>query len=356
MADGTFKIIDAGGSPREMGRAIGRAVAASVHAVVVGHTEYAESRATWGGGDYIAALERTARRAYPAIVEEMEGLAEGIGLPFSDIFLWNCRGDLRLPADAAKARLDAAAEGCTTIMAPATGGRHAVVAHNEDGAAAFAEHRYWLRASPLEGPAFESYLYPGMLAGHSFAVTAAGLVQTINNIRPDDLKPGVPRHVICRAVLSASNLDEALSHLRRDDRASGFHHALARAGEDRVLSVEAPASACVVRELKAPAAHANHLIDPGLSDIPQRVTGSSAYRQQAGDAYLSAGGDPDRPEEILFQRGEGNSCVLRRPGDGGDDYGCTLATGVFRLGRAGVDWTVHAGPHGRDALTGRVAV
>ncbi len=355
LAAAPFTVVDASGPPFEFGRAIGMAVGASVKAAVFDHAEFAENRRQWAASTYLSKLEAAARDVYPWVVEEMEGMAAGIGVDFEDILLWNCRGDLRL-ADTDQARLrKTAVEGCTTIMAPATPNRAAIIAHNEDGAAAFSQHRYWLRARPELGPSFESYLYPGMLPGHSFAVTGAGLVQTINNIRPDDLRPGVPRHVICRAVLGSETLDDALGHLKRTDRASGFHHALARAGENRVLSVEAPASTCIVRELNTPQAHANHLIDPETQTIGQTVTGSSDYRQQAAENYLSGGGDPDQPERILFHRGQGNECVLRRPGDGGDDYGCTLATGVFRIDAGGINWTVHAGPDARDALGGRIA-
>ena len=120
------------------------------------------------------------------------------------------------------------------------------------------------------------------------------------------------------------------------------------------MSIEAPASGMVLRNVAAPQAHANHLLDDYFDKVDQVITESSAYRQSTVDQHLSDGSYPTHPEDILFQRGTDNGrSVLRRPDDGGDDYGCTLATGVFRLFEDHVEWSVHADPDNMNALTGR---
>jgi hypothetical protein len=144
--------------------------------------------------------------------------------------------------------------------------------------------------------------------------------------------------------------------LRRDDRAAGFHHALAQMGDPRVLSVEAPASACQVREIERPCAHANHLIAPELGDLSQEVTESSAFRQSQASALLAAG-DCANPEDILFYRGEvAGQSILMRPGADSDDYSFTLATGVFEIAAEKLRFSVHLGPENRNVLSGSVAV
>lgn len=350
-----IRIIEAGGSPKDMGRSIGRAVAHSIHDAVIAHPEFAETARLFRGTAYLKALSDAAREAFPGYMTELDAMADGADVDPEILFIWNCRGDLRFPPETASARLDALSDGCTTLLSPGdfSAGIPGVIAHNEDGSDNFMAHRYWLKATPDDAPGFESYLYPGMLAGHSVAVNGAGLVQTINNIRPDDLKPGIPRHFICRAILDAETIPQAVGHLVRKDRASGFHHAIGAAGEAQPLSVEAPASGAVIRPVTKPLAHANHLTDSYFKNLDQHVTASSRYRQQTVDGYLDGGGDPNTPEAILFQReGDGGECVLRRPGDGGDDYGCTLATAVFRIFPDRVDWTVHGGPDQLDAVTG----
>ena len=351
-----LRIITAGGDPYAMGRAIGAAVAGAVRDRVLGHQEFRAATALWRGTSYLGQLEAAARQAYPRFVRELEGMAEGAGIDFATLFLWNCRGDLYSSKDISPSVVDALAGGCTTVMIPGEGvaGVPAAIAHNEDGAPEFADCRFWLRASPDEGRSFESYLYPGMLPGHAFAVNDAGLVQTINNIRVHDLKPGVPRHVIARAVLDCADLDTAVAVLRRGDRAGGFHHALAQMGDDRVLSVEAPASACQVRDIERPCVHANHLIAPELGDLPQEITESSAFRQSKAAALLAAGDCAD-PEDILFYRveDEGRS-IFMRPSAGTDDYGYTLATGVFEIAAESLRFSVHLGPENRNVLNGAV--
>ncbi|MBO6521310.1 MAG: hypothetical protein JJ900_10345 [Rhodospirillales bacterium] len=357
MSD-SIKIIEATGAPADMGRQIGAAVAASFNEAVMLNHEFRQTQKLFAGSDYLKALRDAAAAHYPRHMAELEGMAESIGTDAETLFLWNCRGDLRFPPETAQARLDAMHDACTTVISAGDfeAGVPAVIAHNEDGSGDFMMHRYWLRARPDDAPAFESYLYPGMLAGHSVAVTDAGLVQTINNIRADDLKPGIPRHFICRAVLEAENIPDVIGHLRRPDRASGFHHAIGMMGVEQPMSIEAPASASVIRTVDTAAGHANHLLDDHFASMAQTVTASSDFRQHAVDEYLAAGGDPKHAERILFQRGDdGGESVLRRPGDGGDDYGCTLVTAVFRIHAERVDWTVHAAPEETDAITGTFA-
>lgn len=358
-----INVIDAAGSPEDIGRAIGAAVSDSFADAVLAEPEFMETEALFAGTPYLAHLSNAAETAYPRYMRELTAMAEAIGIDPVRLFLWNCRGDLRFPPETAQARLDALSDGCTTLMAPGdfANDKPAVIAHNEDGSGAFMDHRYWVRVQPDDAPGFESFLYPGMLPGHSVAVNGAGLVQTINNIRAGDLKPGIPRHFVCRAILDEVTIPGVMGHLARRDRASGFHHALGMIGESAPLSVEAPASSTIIRTVAEPMAHANHLLDDTFESAEQAITASSKYRQDTVDAYLANGGDPNTPEAILFQRSDGDELahgesVLRRPGDGGDDYGCTLATAVFRIHADRVTWTVHASPDDLDALQGTVTL
>ena len=355
----TLRQIKASGSPYDFGREIGVAVREAVMTVSVRNPEFQALEERWAGSAYVSDLKLATQAAYPAYMREIEGMADGISLPFEQIFIWNCRGDLRLPDDVSKSVKNGAADGCTTLMIPgdlAAGYVH-TIAHNEDGSDDLHGHCFWLSANPDSGQAFESYLYPGMIAGHTLAVNAAGLVQTINNIRVHDLKPGVPRHICSRAVLDCSSLDDAVKVLSRTDRASGFHHNLGMAGDDRLISVEAPASGCEVREINKPAAHANHLIYEPFASTDQTVTASSEARQSRATQMLEEELHVDGgPEAILFDRSEAGKAIHRIPGDGSDDYGRTLATGIFTINSTGVNWRLHDGPEHKNGLGGDVLV
>jgi len=340
MTTNPIVAIAAQGDHYDIGHALGVASGRAVREHVFVTTEFQELTARWRGSTRLKQLEAAARGAFPTIVRELEGMAAGAVLDFETLFLWNCRGDLRLPPDGAEA------EGCTCVLHPGDrAGTPGVIAHNEDGAPEFLGHCYWVRVEPTTGPHFESFMYPGMLPGHTFGANDRGLVQTINNIRVHDLHPGVPRQVITRAILSCDDLDSALTLLRRRDRASGFHHALGDARNGRIVSVEAPASGCHVEPADRPIGHANHLVYPMFHGAAQEITRSSSDRQRFVD---QSGVDPKDPEAVLFDR----TVPVYRASDRGDDYSQTLATGVFHLSADRVAWTVHASPDETGTLNG----
>jgi hypothetical protein len=338
------------GDAYAVGHAIGRHMAATIHECVLQHEEFRLLQQHWENTSYLEELEAAARWNFPHYVRELEGIAAGAGVGFHSLFLWNCRGDLRFPPGTDAQTLADAGNGCTTVFIPAEDGQPAIIGHNEDGATEFYHRCLWISVVPERGLAFESFVYPGMLAGHAFGVNAAGLVQTINNIRAFDLKPGIPRHFIARAVLDCDNLTAALAQLRRNDRAGGFHHGLAQAGDHALLSVEAPAGGCEVREIQQPFAHANHLIAPAFKTCRQIITESSRQRQKWADTLIAAGALGERrPETVLFDRESEKFAIYRQDNHAGD-YAQTLATGVFRIYRERIDWSVHDGPRRRDIL------
>ena len=339
----TKRIMDqiiASGTPYDLGQALGRKGAKAIADASFATPQF-RALEQWLGSDRLKGLEATARRHFPEHVREIEGIADGADQPFEKVFLWNCRGDLR---DLVRSDEDA----CTSLMLPAEIGRPAILAHNEDGDAALAGQGFLAHFEPDEGPVFAAYCYPGMLPGHAFGWNAAGIVQTINNIRPHDLTIGVPRHVITRAVLSASTMDAVLDLLKRTDRASGFHHNLAD-GSGRMVSVEAPASGYAAIEVAAPHAHANHLIRPDLAGIAQTISDSSRERQKRAEEMLAAG-ERD-PLTILFDRTKADNPILcRAESEASDSY--TLATFSCSFEAGGMQWGIYHGPEREPVLRG----
>jgi len=341
-----METIVARGDAFAVGQAIGRRGGPSVRDAAFQTSQFKVLK-RWLGSDRLKALKAAAMRAYPQYMREIEGIADGAGLTVDEIFLWNCRGDLH--------DLDPTLDdtGCTTVLLP---GKVATIGHNEDGAAELAGLCFLCDVEPDDGPGFTAFCYPGMLPGHAFGVNRLGLIQTINNVRPRDLTVGVPRHLICRAVLDCKNLDEAIAVLRRTDRASGFHHALGQAGDSRLLSVEAPASGCAVVEVKGPLAHANHLVADDYRGLDQECQPSSVARQARADALIAAGPPADQdPFVILYDRANTDLPILRRGSEDGND-GYTLATTVFKIVSDAVDWTVSHGPDPGAVASGRIDI
>jgi hypothetical protein len=335
-----LKSIEVAGDAYQVGRGLGEAAARAFHETVVNVERYKELKCDWSGSERLKALLAAARQTYPDHVREIEGIADGADADFDDIFLWNCRGDF--PGGGTESH--AATAGCTTVMLAATGEAPALIAHNEDDQAELEERCFLARVRPDDGIGFTSFYSPCLLPGHTFAVNDAGLVQTINNIRPRDQVAGIPRHIIARAVLASADLEGALAVLSRRDRASGFHHNLGQAGGEHLLSVEAPASMCVVHHVACAAVHTNHLVFSECADIAQEVANSSASRQRRAEALISDGALEGRDVSVILGDRADTDLPICRKRRGGTDPGYTLASAVFELARDRVVWRVYSHP------------
>lgn len=327
------------GSPYEIGQDLGRRGAAGFRDRVRQLERYRALQRDWGSSERLRQIEACARAAFPRYVEEIEGLADGAGAPFGDIFLWNCRGDFPGGGDQA----GTADPGCTSVMIAGNGGRPNIIAHNEDDDALLDGAGFWVTVRPRDGLSFTSFYSPGLLPGHTFGFNERGLVQTINHVRPFDQKAGVPRGIVCRAVLGSATLDAALDVLRRDDRAGGFHHNLGQVGDRRLLSVEAPSSGCAVREIAEIGVHANHLLHPDFAGLRQEVAPSSA-RRQARAEEMAAAALRARDPLLVLGDDDGDGLPICRKGVYETDPGFTLATAVFEIGARALAWRVHAHP------------
>ena len=97
MTTNPIVAIAARGDHYDIGHALGVASGRAVRERVFVTTEFQELAARWRGSTRLEQLEAAARGAFPTIVRELEGMAAGAVLDFETLFLWNCRGDLRLP-------------------------------------------------------------------------------------------------------------------------------------------------------------------------------------------------------------------------------------------------------------------
>ncbi|MEM5345682.1 C45 family peptidase [Paraburkholderia azotifigens] len=325
--------IEVSGSPFEAGQALGRFGASAVHRHLVQSAAW-HGVMRWRGTPLAAALATHAQQRFPSVWSELQGLAEGLGLPFDEVFLWNCRGDVWA----------ASPDGCTTVQVPSDD--HKRISHNEDGDPGFAGHCAIAQCHIDGSPRFAAFVYPGSLPGHTFAVTDAGLAVTVNNLRQLGVQAGVPRMVLTRAVLDARDLDAAVSVLRDSPRAGGFHLTLAHRASDLLLSVEYSAHGCSVQEIAQPSLHANHAIHPAMSGFAQRVTDSSRHRQARGDALLNeanrSGCEPD-PLAILADTHDASLPIYRAdPADPDDEN--TLATADIVIRASHIEWDVYEQP------------
>ncbi len=277
---------------------------------------------TWIGSRRLKNMESAARAAFPQYLEELTGIADGCGLPFSHIFLWNCRGDL----------LPFVREGCTTVYAPSPEG--ILLGHNEDGDPRLRRHCFISKKRSRNGsPGFTSFTYPASINGHAFAINTAGLTQLINNIRSLEYGDGVPRQLLSRAVLDCHSLDEALAVIKNTPRAGSFHHLLAQMGRKNAFGIEYTPTRVSILRLDVPYGHTNHFIHPQLKDVKQRTTPSSAARWISIVALcrkLPAAPGVDDIGRMLFSTDNPDLPIYRTDPDDPDGEN-TFATALFLI-------------------------
>lgn len=325
--EGRLGYLEVEGSHHDVGVQLGRFGAEIAHRHLTASHAWA-SVVAFRHDPRVAEMRRLVETRFPAFWSELQGLAEGLALPFDDVFVWNCRGDVWALAP----------DGCTTVQIP---GDALVIAHNEDGDPGFRGHCALACVRPENGKAFTSFIYPASIPGHTFAANEAGLVQTVNNIRSRGAGAGLPRMILGRAVLDCGSLDEAIALLRTADRAGAFHFTLAQRGDTRLASVEFTHSSCTVEMLRQPRCHSNHLIHRDTANERQVITPSSLSRQRRGDDIVAGFADSaNDPLAVLWDSGVPPLPIYRAQPDD-PDHENTLATAVFHVGAKSLDWEVY---------------
>lgn len=326
------------GCPYDIGQALGRAGRDAVHRHLLPSDIWAEVTAPCHR-EAVATMAANTQHYFPAVWEELKGLAEGLALPLDAVVAWNCRGDL----------LPHVPDGCTTLAIP---GENPLVAHNEDGLPFFSGYCFIAEVNPEQANGFMAFCYPGSIPGHTLAITRQGWVQAVNNLRLHNVTPTMPRMVLGRAALYQSTIGEVIALLEQHSECGGFHFSLAERGRAEVISVEFGAGALAQRPLRAPAVHANHVLFQPQGMAGQSITASSRDRQQRGEQLL-AGGERVPLAILHDQQGDGLP-ILRLAADDPDQEN-TLATAVMCIEADGIAWQIYDRPNATPAYAGKLA-
>jgi len=207
------------GSRREIGEAHGRA-----HAELISHSLEVYDRLFQ---DFVAldwaGARRTAERflpmierGFPAILEEMDGIARGAGLDFEDILTLNCRSEISLTQ---------ASGGCSAFAL----NRHGTqwLAQNWDWRTDQLHNVVALEINGLDAPALISIGEAGMVA--KIGMNEHGIGVCLNAIRSRTCGEGLPIHVALRKILESTDLDAAVAVASRDRVCSPAHFLIASA-------------------------------------------------------------------------------------------------------------------------------
>lgn len=300
-------LIEVRGDHYQIGFQIGKATAAKIAAVL------SPKPLTPGFRKRVAALTPMHERAFPHLLEEIKGVADGSGQEYGKLLAWNF--------------LESGLLGCTDILSLDGG----FLAHNEDGPALFEGLLTLVRAEFPNGESFVSLQYPGMLMGNTVSMNSAGLVSAVNTLLPRRLaRVGYSSNFLARALLEAQNLDEAQEILARHrSRIDAYHWFVYSRPEKQALSVESLWDRDSVVRLEAGVHfHTNHYFHEDSRDEPQEEYPSSQARLERLPRFFRDVPSPTKERAQLALSDHKGKWPICRHGNGDS---LTLANAIVDL-------------------------
>jgi isopenicillin-N N-acyltransferase-like protein len=272
-------MIEARGTYREVGKQIGVQGKAQIQSMLIYLREHTPAGFTWEqiqnrSRDFLA----PSREIYPKYIEELEGVAEGAEVSFEDIFVSMCEELWEVPI----------IQGCTDMAArgSATLDGTTLIAHTNDLSAESESRLVILKIQAGDEPEIIA-VSPGGVA-ISAGYNAAKISLTGNQLDSNDVRPGVPRLLVVRAILGSRTLSEAMTHCLLPQRASSYNNVVADASGE-VYSMEGSATDCEAIYIeKDVMAHANHYISPAMRrfELNRSANANSLIRYNRAEYLL----------------------------------------------------------------------
>lgn len=329
--------IELAGGARARGRRYGEAAGQQIAVSVSCYGEmFAVCGMNWQQvAERARPFEAVIERAFPSALEEISGIAEGSGVPFSTLLALNARTELLPPdyrarvaalADAAPPAGGTSAE-CTSFAVaptaeprPGSGAGDGVwLAQNWDWLGGQRAALVLLDVTPGEGPRYLTVTEAGMLA--KIGCNQYGLGVTLNILRSfdDGQQPGLPVHVLLRALLSCRSVAQALEFAHAQPHYTSSSNVLMADALGEIASLEC--SPRGLRELRPVAGrlwHTNHFIDPEQASFDANLAGntSTIARFDAAAELLGADATPMNlaaAKRVLSDERAGFDSICRFP-------------------------------------------
>ncbi|MGD9885511.1 MAG: C45 family autoproteolytic acyltransferase/hydrolase [Reyranella sp.] len=283
-----FPLIEIFGSPRERGRAHGKAAADRLRRGIRMYSEsLLKSGVDWRKLESRAeAMVPAIERFDPSYVEEMRGIAEGSGEPFAGVVLMNARTEMVVAARKQQERQQVP-DGCTAALALPSVSADGVLLHgqNWDWRAECAETGVVLRIRRDDGPDILTFTEAGGLARSG--LNSAGIGLTANALECDrdyQRGPGVPLPFVRRKVLESAHLAQAVHTIVATPKLGSNHMAVSHCDGEAFGFECAPDETFWLTPEDGLYVHANHWIAPSararVKDTGLAETPCSIYRDK----------------------------------------------------------------------------
>ena len=222
------------GSSYQRGCQYGRQAATRVRLSVQAYQQIFAHFADW---DWPTVRREAARfeapigSVMPAYLEELRGIADGAGLDLADVLAINVRTEVMYAAKARQAprsgtQPQAPPECSAFACVPAPGQNDPVlIGQNWDWLLHSAQTLVVLEVRQDEGPDFVTVVEAGLLAKTGMNAAGLGLVTNALVTDADVGEPGLPYHVLLRAVLDCTTITDALEVLQAGVQRFGLDRA-----------------------------------------------------------------------------------------------------------------------------------
>lgn len=266
------------GTPYERGVQYGVAARDRVLKSLSCYREVFQHRAglDWASAVALAKIYEPSIAAFaPDCLEEMRGIADGTGVPAGEILALNARSELMFTGARAKDSGDLAAE-CTSfaVLPEASESGHTLVGQNWDWLPFAAETVVYVEAHRQDAPSYVTIVEAGLLAKMGFNDSGLGVCTNTLVSSRDVGRPGVPYHVLLRALLDSPTMTDATRRLMTADRALSANYLLAHAdglavnvetlpGDRSGISITMPEDGVL--------AHTNHFVAADFAPLDARV-------------------------------------------------------------------------------------
>lgn len=348
-----LRMVRAEGSPHERGRLIGRDLGDLIERSLDFYDRYLERRGVRSGQlqQLLAPYMRAAEETLPAQIQVITGMAEGAMVPMWELFALNAFEEIDplltlepgrlsfLRTDAGVVRR-APSERCSSFTVSGPG--FTLLGHNEQWLAGDTGNVAVIVELPNDGsPAIASPTVVCCLP--AVGLNENGLAQAIQSLVAADDGVGVPRVLVSRHALDATDRLDAVRRSGLEGRAGGYGHLFALRGGDTFI-VETTGGKQSL--LSGPGPHTNHYLDPELAQIGAKPSeGSSARYDRMLDLIEER--RPDTPEavmDVLRDHESGPQCICLHPDHrAGDEAEAVLFSMVCDV-EAGRMWVAPGNP------------
>ena len=198
-----MKFLELSGTPVEIGKQHGEQAKEEIH---ISLNSYEKLFYQWGKFTWEKAAEQAKQyvdyieKVDVAFLEEIDGVAKGAGVDYSDILILNARSEIALT-------MPRTIDGCTSVATLPPFSDRAYLAQNWDWRGAQTNATVGMRITQNNRPTIQMITEAGVIGKIGF--NANGLGVCLNAIRATVAENYLPLHLGLRLVLNSENITEA---------------------------------------------------------------------------------------------------------------------------------------------------